>query len=431
MVVHLVLETTTEPIHKGLRETVSSRNVTGGGDLKLPEIGSGIGIVGGHTVVTQTKDNGQKESTRACHDHEEGNRFSDSKGSVPRGDSKGPGVVQKNADTFQNGVLKSLQLHFLSSIFRSSSQAKGHLEGFVHPRETSQEKNRKVEERLVANKESDRRRVLSFVEFPIGLGLLQTPSQERHGIHIRITILAEGGRVVQVGNSVVSIVLVLPPLHRVTLHEVTPEDTSPVSILSLAEDLVVQEIVSQPPRLLEEETNQQSTTHVNHCVVRVVNSGHTSSPQTHVGQALVHVKEFVGLVHAHQDKLGSQVTVSLFKSELLFVLGHGAGHHISNVKLLHQILGSSRMEGSKDIRHIISRVCEDHTATRVLVPVGDIVDLIVVDNPSIIGGHVLLDLVPSDLLDTGLLWYGVSSFSHGWILRCCVLRDCSAQLGGK
>ena len=41
----------------------------------------------------------------------------------------------------------------------------------------------------------------------------------------------------------VAIVLILPPLHRKSLHDITNEDASQVSILALLEHLVMEEVV--------------------------------------------------------------------------------------------------------------------------------------------------------------------------------------------
>mmetsp|Transcript_25331 Transcript_25331/g.58214 ORF Transcript_25331/g.58214 Transcript_25331/m.58214 type:complete len:500 (+) Transcript_25331:38-1537(+) len=415
MVVHLILKTTAEPIHKELREPVSSGNVTSGGHLKLPEIGPGLGIVRRHTIVSQSKHNGQEPTARASHGHEKGNGFANTKGSVSGGHGKGPDVVQDHANTFQRGVLEALELHFLCRIFGRGTQTKGNLEGFVHPGQAGEEENGKVKESLVANQKADHGRVLALIQFTVGLRLLQTPGQERHGIDIRISILTERTGTVQVGHGVVTIVLVLPPLHRVSLHEVSPKDSSPIPVLSLAKDLVVQEIVCQPTRLLEKETNQQGRRKVDGGIVRNVHGGHGGGPQGQCRNALVHIKELVGLEHAHGDEFGSQITVSLFKSNLLRILGQGFGHDIPNVKLFHQVLRSGRVKGGKNVRHVITGVRENDTATGMFVPVGDIVHLVVVDHPSIIGSHVFLDFVPSDfLVDAGLVagGYGVSSFAH-------------------
>ena len=62
VVVHLVLKSTTEPVDKPLRETVSSRHITSSGHLQLPKVRSGVGIVGGHSVVAQSKDGSQEQT---------------------------------------------------------------------------------------------------------------------------------------------------------------------------------------------------------------------------------------------------------------------------------------------------------------------------------------------------------------------------------
>ena len=72
------------------------------------------------------------------------------------------------------------------------------------------------------------------------------------------------------------------------------------------------------------------------------------------------------------------------------------------------------MESSKDVRHIVPGMGKDDSATRVFVPVGYIVDFVVVDYQSIFGRAMLLHLFPGDFfLDGGRTSDGVSSFSHG------------------
>jgi hypothetical protein len=62
MVVDLVLQTTAEPVDKGLGETVSTNHVARGGDLQLPKVGTGVGVVGRHAVVSQAKDGCQEQT---------------------------------------------------------------------------------------------------------------------------------------------------------------------------------------------------------------------------------------------------------------------------------------------------------------------------------------------------------------------------------
>lgn len=105
VMIDLVLETTAEPIDKGLRESMSSRNVTSRGNLKLPEVGTSVGIVRRHTVVSKTKHNGQKETTRAGHEQKERQAVRQGETSETRAGSKDPNVVENDSNLFEDGVL--------------------------------------------------------------------------------------------------------------------------------------------------------------------------------------------------------------------------------------------------------------------------------------------------------------------------------------
>ena len=64
------------------------------------------------------------------------------------------------------------------------------------------------------NGKLDKRAIFTIrVLLPETLGLFETPRKERHRIDIRISILALQGAVVKVGDCMVTIVLILPPLH--------------------------------------------------------------------------------------------------------------------------------------------------------------------------------------------------------------------------
>jgi len=83
---------------------------------------------------------------------------------------------------------------------------------------------------------------------------MHRPRKKRHGINIRITILGFMRGAVKVGHSVVPIVLILPPRDGETLHEVTPEKSYHISIQTVFEHLMVQEVMRQPSALLPEKS---------------------------------------------------------------------------------------------------------------------------------------------------------------------------------
>jgi len=43
------------------------------------------------------------------------------------------------------------------------------------------------------------------------------------------------------------------------------------------------------------------------------------------------------------------------------------------------------VEGREDIRHVVAGMGEDDSSTGMLVPVGDVVDLVLVNDPCILG----------------------------------------------
>ncbi len=419
VVINLVLKSTAEPVDEELRESVSTGNVTGGSYLELPEVGSLIGIVNSHTIVSQTEHDGQEETARACHEHEKTERVQGGESTESGNEGDNPCVVNKKGDLFEEGVLESLGFPLELGVLGSGSNSEGILERFVHPRETCEQQDWKVEVLLVTNHELDECRVLSVsLEFSERLSLLDGPGQDRHGIDIRITILSDGTGVVEVGDGVVTIVLVLPPLHRVTLHDTTPEESGVITVTTLAVDLVVQKIVSQPSALLEEKTHPQRTSHVDEDILREVQHGERGSPHSQVGGLFVDVEPDVALEHSHHPKVGSKLSVGLFESVLVSVLVLDTFYNkISFEELLQHIFGSLRVESGEDIGGIVTGMGEDNGTTGVLVPVGDVVNLVAVDDPSIVGGGVLLDLGPGVFWQFNLLLAlegdsCISSFTH-------------------
>ena len=220
-----------------------------------------------------------------------------------------------------------------------------------------------------------------------------------------------------------SVVLVLPPLDRISLHEITPKDAEQVTVLSLLENLVMQKVVRQPSALLEEESQQDGSYHVDGRRVAVVDQGAAGRPYGKVGDALVDIEPLVGLEHTHHNELGPQFPVSLLKGQLSLVLVFDAlWDKVANVELLHHCLRSRSVESGKDISHVIASVREDDPAARMFMPVGHIVHLVHVDDPSIVRSPMLLHLGPSVLgyrrghlasILLGRLQDRISTHSHG------------------
>jgi hypothetical protein len=193
----------------------------------------------------------------------------------------------------------------------------------------------------------------------------------------------------------VSVVLVLPPLDGESLHEISPKQTSVISIGSCLVDLVVKKVMRQPPALLEEEAHEGRSEELDSGAVTCVHEVHGKRPHAHVKGLLVNVVANVGLEKSHHDHLGSQVTVGPFKVSLMVVLVlDGFWNEFSNEKSLHHVLRSRCMKGGEDVRHVIPRVRKDDRPPRVFVPVRDIVHLVVVHHPGILGSSMLLNFRP-------------------------------------
>lgn len=78
------------------------------------------------------------------------------------------------------------------------------------------------------------------------------------------------------------------------------------------------------------------------------------------------------------------------------------------------------MEGGEDVRHVVSGVGEHHGSTGVVVPVGDVVDFVLVDYPGIVGGDLngwtVAEVVRSDeLIADGQLKLSCNTNSRGII----------------
>eukprot|EP00128_Syssomonas_multiformis_P013765 Colp12_sorted_trinity150504_noHs@18555 len=254
VVVHLVVQATAEPINESV-----AGDVAGGGDLQLPEVGALVGGVYGHAVVAKAEDSGEEQTAAGLADQEVREGV-DHRHVVH--DGQQAKVVQREADLLGRGVLHVLlveggTLHGVLAVAAEHEHPR-----LVRPGEAREEQSGEIEEGLPGDEEA-----------PLGavsgrLGHLQTPGQDGHGVDIWVTIARLGVGRVQVGHGVVRVVLGLPPLDREALEQVSKHNAHHITIGSGLEDLVVQEIVRQPARLLPEQTQQYSTNHIDKEVVR-------------------------------------------------------------------------------------------------------------------------------------------------------------------
>jgi hypothetical protein len=169
------------------------------------------------------------------------------------------------------------------------------------------------------------------------------------------------------------------------LHKISPKDSSQITILTVLEDLVVEEVMSKPTALLPEQSQQKRRADMHSQTIREVDHGHSGEPHTHVEGAFVSIVRLGRFEHAHHYQLGTEVSVALFEIQLtlIFVLDR-LRDKIADVKLLHHGLGSLCMKGSKDVCHIITSMSENNPTSGVFVPIGNVVDLVLVDNPGIL-----------------------------------------------
>ena len=71
----------------------------------------------------------------------------------------------------------------------------------------------------------------------------------------------------QVWYSVMSVVLRFPPLDGESLTDISDNNAHKVAVLSILEDLVMEEVVSEPTALLPEKCQDNCADHVNSEVV--------------------------------------------------------------------------------------------------------------------------------------------------------------------
>jgi len=92
------------------------------------------------------------------------------------------------------------------------------------------------------------------------------------------------------------------------------------------------------------------------------------------------------LEHSHLDELGPEDPVTSLKVNLPLVLVcHALRVKLADVKPPHGSVATGGVEGSEDVRHVVPCVGEDDSTSRVLVPVRHVIDLVLVDNPRILG----------------------------------------------
>ena len=390
VVVDLVLQSAAEPVHEGRRG-----HVAGGGHLQLPEVGALVGGVDGHAVVAQSEHQRQHQPAAGLRDDEVHEGVQRRHVVHDRAD---PDVVEDEAELLEQRV-GHLLLVERGSLHRVLAPTTEHEHpALVGPSEARKEEHGEVEDGLPADHEASEGRVAH------GLGHLQRPGEDGHGVDVRVTVGGVGARGVEVGHRVVGVVLGLPPLDGEALEDVAHEDAHHVSVGAGLEHLVVQEVVRQPAALLPEETQEKGANEVDGDRVEGGGAVDRGGKDGEVAQHLVHVVALVRIEESHRDELGAELSVRslelllLVGLELVVVESRGDDGLIKHAdfELLQIAQSSRRMEGAKDIGAVIASVGEDDAASRVVLPARHIIDFALVRQPGIIGGTVRRKLIKSD-----------------------------------
>ena len=78
-------------------------------------------------------------------------------------------------------------------------------------------------------------------------------------------------------------------------------------------------------------------------------------------------------------------------------MGEGGNVQVADVEAFHGGVGAGGVEGGEDVGHVVTRVGENDSASRMLIPVAHVIHLVVVNYPSVLGSGMLLDLLPGEL----------------------------------
>lgn len=199
---------------------------------------------------------------------------------------------------------------------------------------------------------------------------------------------------VQVGHSVVGVVLVLPPGSAEALHHVAPEHATHVAQEAVLEYLVVQKVVRQPSALLPEDGQQEGAGKPHPERVAHHDQRAACCPDGHVAGTLVGIIPETRLKHASRNKLAPQLTVAPLK----IALRQGFGFHrflreLTDAKGRQHFVRGGRVEGSKNIRKVVSGMCEYDMAAGMVMPSRHIIHFVFVHHPGIFRGPVLLHLL--------------------------------------
>ena len=175
VVVHLVLQATTEPVDEPV-----GRDIARGGDLELPEVGTLVSRVDCHAVVPEAEHQSQKEPTAALRNNKVGERGRN-RGHVVQNSSE-PTIVENESQGLENGVLHILSVLFSALDAVLPCPAKDKHPALMSPCQTGEKQNREVENGLPPNQKTTIFRILG------GFGHSQSPGEDGHGVNIGIAV---------------------------------------------------------------------------------------------------------------------------------------------------------------------------------------------------------------------------------------------------
>lgn len=334
VVLNLVVESTSEPVGKQTRV-----HITASDDLLSEKVHVDSLLLGddGHTVVVQREDQGQQVTADSLRDQEVDNDVDGVLDEQEHG-GKVPGPVhgqrqllnKRDRNTGTGGLVGLAVGHHKHDRLQAPGQTGKGQDGEVKPG-------------LVQNHES----APHLGQLLIGhirehFQSVLAPGQQR--VSIDIGILA-----VDVGGSVMSVVLVLPPRRGETLADTSQEGTEQVAPETVLEDLVVQKVVGEPAALLPEETQDGGRDNVGKGggLTPLGNNECRESPEAEVEGDLEGVVGLGGVVVSKGLEQGAQLAD--LSSKVVVLDGAVMLGNVSNIEVGQCLPSSLGVESVKDI----------------------------------------------------------------------------------
>jgi len=163
--------------------------------------------------------------------------------------------------------------------------------------------------------------------------------------------------------------------HRQPRHKVT--------VKAILENLMMEEVVSQPAALLPKQAHNHGTQQVDPNRIAVHCARNRSQSNRHVGQHFEDVVSAGSIEQSHGHHFRSKFPISLLELLLLrrleLVYTHGGGHdaliQLPDLEAQHALDGRARVEGGEDVCAVIACMGEDDRAPWMIVPVAHVVHL--------------------------------------------------------